>query len=71
MGWEASGVVGFDLGPLLQGQMRIVKLKSAYSSLIIGPEVCNVKQNYRKSWPGNLLMFSDLTFDPSFKVKRG
>ena len=37
MGWEYSGVDGFDLGPLLQGQMRIVKLKSAYNSLIIGP----------------------------------
>ena len=35
--WESSGVVGFDLGPLLQGQMRIAKLKSAYNSLIIGP----------------------------------
>ena len=30
-------MVGFDLGPLLQGQMRIAKLKSAYNSLIIGP----------------------------------
>ena len=37
MGWECSGVVGFDLGPLLQGQMRIAKGKSAYNSLIIGP----------------------------------
>ena len=37
MCWESSGVVGFDLGPLLQGQMRIAKLKSAYNSLIIGP----------------------------------
>ena len=35
MGWESSGVVGFDLGPLLQGQMRIAKLKSAYSLLSI------------------------------------
>ena len=26
-----------DLGPLLQGQTRIAKLKSAYNSLIIGP----------------------------------
>ena len=26
MGWESSGVVGFDLGPLLQGQTRIVNL---------------------------------------------
>ena len=37
MGWESSGVVGFDLGPLLQGQMRTAKLKSAYKSLMIGP----------------------------------
>ena len=28
---------GIDLGPLLQGQMRIAKVKSAYNSLIIGP----------------------------------
>ena len=36
MGWEFSVVVGFDLGPLLQGQTRIAKLKSAYNLLIIG-----------------------------------
>ena len=34
MGWESSGVDGFDLGPLLQGQTRIAQLKSAYNSLI-------------------------------------
>ena len=37
MGWESSGVVGFDLGPFLKGQTRIAKHKSAYSLLIIGP----------------------------------
>ena len=37
MGWESSGVDGFDLGPLIQGHTRIAKLKSAYNSLIIGP----------------------------------
>ena len=37
MGWESFGVVRFDLGPLLQGQTRIAKLKTAYNSLIIGP----------------------------------
>ena len=37
MGWESFGVVRFDLSPLLQGQTRIAKLKSAYNSLIIGP----------------------------------
>ena len=36
MGWESSGVVGFDLGPLLQGLTRIAKLKSAY------PDLCTV-----------------------------
>ena len=30
MGWESFCVVRFDLGPLLQGQMRIAKVKSAY-----------------------------------------
>ena len=37
MAWESFGVVRFDLGPLLQGQMGIAKFKSAYNSLIIGP----------------------------------
>ena len=37
MGRESSGVVGFDLGPLVQGQTSIAKHKSAYNSLIIGP----------------------------------
>ena len=30
-------MVRFDLGPLLQGQTRVLKLKSAYNWLIIGP----------------------------------
>ena len=37
MGWESFAVIGFGLGPLLQGQTRIAKLKSAVNSLIIGP----------------------------------
>ena len=37
MGRESFGVIGFDLEPFLQGQMRISKLKSAYNLLIIGP----------------------------------
>ena len=36
MGGESFGMVIFDLGPLLQGQTRIAKLKNAYTSLIIG-----------------------------------
>ena len=113
MGLESSGVVKFDLGPLLQGQKRKAKIKSAYSSLIIGPRslqceinlqeimgwkssyvvrfdlrplfkvkreqpnlqllitclllvlvVCNVKPTFRKSWTGNLLLWSDLILGP-------
>ena len=37
MGCESSGVVGFDLGPLIQGQTTITKLKTAYNSLSISP----------------------------------
>ena len=45
MGWEACGVVGFDLGPLVQGQTKIAKLKSAYISLIIGPRGLQCETN--------------------------
>ena len=34
---ENHGLGIFWRGPLLQGQTRIAKLKSAYNSLIIGP----------------------------------
>ena len=37
MCWESSGVVRFDLGPLVQGQTSIAKLRSAYNLLIIDP----------------------------------
>ena len=37
MGWESFDVVRFHLGPLLQGQTRIAKFKSAYNWFIIGP----------------------------------
>ena len=64
MCWESSGVVGFDCGPLLQGQTRTAKLKSAYNSLIIGPRGLDGKPAYRKSGAGNLLVWSDLTWAP-------
>ena len=49
--------------------MRTAKLKSAYNVLIIDPrgfqcETCRIL------WAGNLLILLDLTFGPSFKVKR-
>ena len=45
MGWESSGVVGFDLGPLLQGQTKIAKVKSGYNSLIIDPRSLQYETN--------------------------
>ena len=45
MGWESFGVVGIELGPLLQGQTRIAKLKSAYNLLIIGPRGLQCETN--------------------------
>ena len=34
MGCESSDVVTFDFGPLLQDQMRVAKLKSAFNLLL-------------------------------------
>ena len=45
---ESSDVVRFDLGPLLQGQTRIPKLKSVYNSLIIGPRGLQCETNLMK-----------------------
>ena len=45
MGWESFDVVAFDLGPLLQGQTRTPKLKSAYNSLIIDPRALQCETN--------------------------
>ena len=46
MGWVSIGVVRFDLGPLLQGQTRIAKLKSAYNLLSIGPRGLQCEINF-------------------------
>ena len=69
MGWESSGVVGFDLGPFLQGQMRIAKVKVPITRLLLVLHVWDGKPTYKKSCTGNLLVWSDLTLGPSFKVK--
>ena len=46
MGWESSAVFRFDLGPLLQGQMRTDKLKSAYNLFIIGLRGLQCETNF-------------------------
>ena len=70
MGWESIAVVGFDLGPLLQSQMGIAKLKKVLiTRLLLVLEVWDGRPTYRKSWARDLLVWSDFTLDPSFKVK--
>ena len=48
MGWESFNVVTFDLEPLLQGQTRTDKLKSAYKSLIIDPRGSQCETNLQE-----------------------
>ena len=62
MGWESSDVVRFDLGPLLQGQTRIVKLKSAYNLLIIGPRVLGCETDLQEimGWESSDVVRFDL-----------
>ena len=64
MGCESSDVVRFDLGSLLQGQTRIANLKLLITRLLFVLEIWDGKPTYRKSWAGNLLVWSDLTLGP-------
>ena len=54
MDWETSYVINFDIGPLVEGQIRVLiyisELKSADISLFIAHRVWNVKPTNRKSW---------------------
>ena len=56
MGWESFDVNRFDLGPVLQGQARIAKLKVLITHSLLVIEVWDGKPTYRKSWAGNLLI---------------
>ena len=70
MGCESVDMVRFDLGTLLQGQMRIAKIESAkiesaYNSLqLLVTEIWDGKPSHRKSLARNLLVWSYLTFGP-------
>ena len=45
MGWDSFDVVRFDLGPLLQGQTGIAKIRSAHNLLIISPRGLQCETN--------------------------
>ena len=67
MGWESSDVVRFDLGPLLQGEIRTAEVKSDYNLLSIGPTGLQCETNLLEimGWES-----SALTLGTSFKVRR-
>ena len=62
MGSESFDVIRFYLGPLLRGQTRIGKLKSAYNLLIIGPRglQCKTKQKEIMGWKSSDVVRFDL-----------
>ena len=68
MGCESFDVVLFDLWSLLQGQMRVGKLKSAYNLLVIGPRVLQCETNLYEimGWKS-----FDVVLGLSLKVKQG
>ena len=52
------------LGPSFKVKQGEPNLKVLITHLLLVLEVCNVIPTYRKSWAGNLLMWSDLTLGP-------
>ena len=64
MGWDSSDVVRFDLRPLSKVKRGWPNIKVFITCLILVLEVWDVKPIYRKSWAGNLPMWSDLTIGP-------
>ena len=62
MGWKSCGVVRFYLGPLVQGQTRIAKLKSSYNSLMMGPRGLQCETNLQEimGWKSSYVVRFDL-----------
>ena len=61
MGWESFGVVGFDLGPLLQGQTRIVHKIMCWESIAVfgldlGPSIGQTRIAKLKSAYNSLII---------------
>ena len=56
--WAGHLLMWLDLtlGPSFKVKQGDPNLKVLITRLLLVVEVCNVKQTYRKSWAGNLLM---------------
>ena len=59
--------IGNPPGTPPPGQTKIAKLKVLITRVLLVLEVWDGKPTYRKSWAMILLVWSDLTWDPSFK----
>ena len=68
--WESFNMVRFNFGPLLQGQTRVAKLKSAYNSLI-GPRDLQYDTNLQEIMAWESFDVVRFDFYCSFKVKWG
>ena len=69
-------LTGNVFGLILKNKMAAKGISLSVMKVLVSPlllvlEVWDGKPTCRKSWAGNLLVWSDLTFDPSFKVKQG
>ena len=76
MCWESFDVVRFDLGPLVQGQTTMPKLKSAYISLIIGLTIGQTRKAKLKVTISSLLLLPKvrdvkLTLNSTFLLPGG
>ena len=59
------------LEPSFKVRQGYPNLKVLITCLLLVIELWDGKPTYKKSWAGNLLVCSDLTFDPSLKAKCG
>ena len=71
MGSESSGVVRLTLSLSFKVKRGKPNFKVLITHLLLVLEVWDLKATYRNSWAGNLVLWSDLTLDPSCKVKQG
>ena len=62
--WAGNPLVWSDLtfGPLVQGQMKTAKLKSAYNSLIVGPSILQCETSFHEimCWESSHVVRFDL-----------
>ena len=69
MYWQSFGLARFDPSPLLQGHTGSSNFKCLIFHLLLLLQLKNGLPGYMEVCAGSLMNWSDLTSDPSFKVK--